>query len=129
MHDQYKTLNDASSRIPELGEGATKIWYARSGSDVDPMSWLRTIRKNKGSSFKGDLGETHTLLGTVRSEEPEKLFHALQGEMWSPNGEARGLISSLGLSHTSMSVGDAIQIGRRLLVCDMVGFIEVEVGY
>jgi hypothetical protein len=36
-------------------------------------------------------------------------FWQMQGENWSPNGEARPLIQSLGLSHTSMMVGDVIQ--------------------
>lgn len=30
----------------------------------------------------------------------------MQGEIWSPNGEANELIRSKGLFHTSMSVGD-----------------------
>ena len=30
----------------------------------------------------------------------------MQGENWSPNGEARPLIAQLDLSHTSMSIGD-----------------------
>lgn len=30
----------------------------------------------------------------------------MQGEVWSPNGEARPLIRRAGLHHTSMSVGD-----------------------
>ena len=33
----------------------------------------------------------------------------MQGEAWSPNGEARELIVSLGLHHTSMSIGDVVQ--------------------
>jgi hypothetical protein len=32
----------------------------------------------------------------------------MQAENWSPNGEMRDFIRILGLSHTSMSVGDVI---------------------
>jgi len=38
----------------------------------------------------------------------DQIYRAMQGEVWSPNGEARGLIRALGLQHTSMSVGDVI---------------------
>lgn len=34
------------------------------------------------------------------------VFMMMQGEIWSPHGEAREAIKALGLSHTSMSVGD-----------------------
>jgi hypothetical protein len=33
----------------------------------------------------------------------------MQAENWSPNGEARPLLKRLGLTHTSMSVGDVIR--------------------
>jgi hypothetical protein len=36
----------------------------------------------------------------------QHVFSEMQGEVWSPNGEAMKLITGLGLSHTSMSVGD-----------------------
>jgi hypothetical protein len=43
----------------------------------------------------------------------------MQGEVWSPNGEARELILSKGLEHTSMTVGDVIrshQTGEHWMV-------------
>jgi hypothetical protein len=60
------------------------------------------------------LSATHTELADI--EVPEAplenmlglIFHHFQGEVWSPNGEARDLIRSKGLEHTSMSVGDVI---------------------
>jgi hypothetical protein len=36
------------------------------------------------------------------------IFYEMQGDVWSPHGEARELIKSLGLSHASMSIGDAV---------------------
>ena len=51
-------------------------------------------------------------------------FHTFQGEVWSPKGEARFLIQALGLSHTSMSVGDVlIDLDTyEALYVDRVGF-------
>lgn len=68
----------------------------------------------------GNLSATHIHLMDVELPvEPghagddsslEQLFHDMQGEIWSPNGEARGLIERKGLRHTSMSVGDVVEI-------------------
>jgi hypothetical protein len=38
----------------------------------------------------------------------ETVWRMQQGDVWSPNGEARGLIREKGLGHTSMSVGDVV---------------------
>jgi hypothetical protein len=54
----------------------------------------------------GDLAATHVKVRSVEADNLEAVFAGMQGEVWSPNGEARGLIRSLGLQHTSMSVGD-----------------------
>lgn len=41
-------------------------------------------------------------------ENLEDVFFTMQGEIWSPNAEAREAIQKVGLSHTSMSVGDVV---------------------
>lgn len=38
----------------------------------------------------------------------ELVYYRMQAEMWSPHGEMREFIKTMGLSHTSMSVGDVI---------------------
>jgi hypothetical protein len=38
----------------------------------------------------------------------EVVFHLMQGETWSPNGEARPFIQNLGVQHTSMFEGDLV---------------------
>jgi hypothetical protein len=38
----------------------------------------------------------------------EVVFDAMQGEVWSPNGEARPFIQNLGVQHTSMMTGDLV---------------------
>ena len=44
------------------------------------------------------------------TNELERIYRIMQAEVWSPNGEARELIESLGLRHTSMSVGDVVVV-------------------
>jgi hypothetical protein len=56
-------------------------------------------------------------------EDLEDIYRFYQGENWSPNGEARDLIESKGLHHTSLSVGDVVELddGSRY-ICDNVGW-------
>jgi len=55
-----------------------------------------------------NLSATHVHLKDIEAEGIPAAYQAMQGEVWSPNGEARELIQSKGLQHTSMSVGDVI---------------------
>ena len=55
------------------------------------------------------LAHSHERLGEVEGKHLDDAWRRIQGENWSPHGEARELIQSLGLSHTSMSVGDVLQ--------------------
>jgi hypothetical protein len=40
----------------------------------------------------------------------EEVYRRMQGDCWSPNNEACGLIEELGVEHTSMSVGDIVRV-------------------
>ena len=53
-------------------------------------------------------GETHVHVRSILANNLDDVFHKMQGLNWSPNGEARPLITALGLHHTSMSVGDVV---------------------
>jgi hypothetical protein len=55
------------------------------------------------------LAQSHVRLGEVEGEDLDEAWRRMQGENWSPHGEARRLLQSLGLSHTSMSVGDVLR--------------------
>jgi len=52
----------------------------------------------------------------------DNIFGLMQGECWSPDGEARDLIRLLGLSHTSMSVGDLIEDAREGIIYEVARF-------
>ena len=55
------------------------------------------------------LGSSHARLCEVEADSLDEAWRQMQAEYWSPNGEARPLLERLGLSHTSMSVGDVIR--------------------
>jgi hypothetical protein len=71
-----------------------------------------------------ELHDSHTKLTTVFADNLNEVYARMQAEHWSPNGEARELIRSKGLRHTSMSVGDVIlDVGKNLYyVVSPVGF-------
>ena len=52
---------------------------------------------------------SHVRLCEVEADSLDDAWRQMQAEHWSPNGEGRALLESLGLSHTSMSVGDVIR--------------------
>ena len=52
---------------------------------------------------------THVRLCHLEADRLDDAWQQMQAEHWSPNGEARPLLERLGLSHTSMSVGDVIR--------------------
>jgi hypothetical protein len=70
--------------------------------------------------------KTHTLLTTIEADDLEHVFANMQAENWSPNGEARPLIRQLGLSHTSMSMGDMVHVDGRWFVVAHIGFREID---
>ena len=74
------------------------------------------------------LGYTHVFVREVEAPSPEAAWREMQGENWSPNGEARALIKGLGLHHTSMSVGDVLQDTETgtFWQCMMCGWRKIE---
>ena len=102
------------------GERAVEIWYMKKGlfciageirSETGPVAFDPT-----------HLEKTHVLLGTVHEDSPDDIFISMQGESWSPNGEARTFIAEQDLSHTSMCRGDALRSRGKVLFCDFLGW-------
>lgn len=103
----FATLNDCSL----FREGdEVEVWYCKT-----EFFGLFSLGNTEDFNHR-ELPKTHVLLGTLAFDKNstkekmlERLFRDLQGEHWSPNGEANELIMKLGLYHTSMSVGDVVR--------------------
>jgi len=123
----YKTLNDAVAvtGFDDYEAGNTQIWYQKSDFARDGMMGLSWLAKQGKVPHPGKLEQTHVLLGTIKERNPEKIFKMMQGENWSPVGEARLLIQSKGIGHTSMSVGDIVVISGKTLFVDIFGFKDM----
>ena len=124
---QYKDIHDAAvyyDHLADLAPGSTKIWYAITTRDLGMgYEWCK---KQGCLPDPKNLKKTHALIGSVKGTDKERLFHLLQGEMWSPQGEARDIIKKSGSSHTSMSVGDVIEVGGKAFMVDQSGFQELK---
>ena len=93
-----------------------RIFYARS-----PLALLGHTMPTVA-----DLPQTHVLVRTLQATGLEVVYWHMQGEQWSPNGEARPLIEDLGLTHTSLSLGDVVETpDGRYYVCAWDGWDEI----
>ena len=61
-----------------------------------------------------------------RLEGLDLVFYFMQGEIWSAHGEARKLIEHIGVQHTSMSVGDIIEVDGKYHMVAGHGFKELK---
>jgi len=68
-----------------------------------------TLRENADITYEAiTKSDDYVLVTPLMGLNLEDIFEKMQGEHWSPNGEARPFIESLDLDHTSMSVGDCV---------------------
>jgi len=121
MPKQYEKLNDAPNlrNVGPIEAVTIEVWY------MTPDFFPQGISGAKPNHDPKNLHWTHILLGTIQprlwqsvvddnvatiQESLQATYNALQGENWSPDGEARELIQEKGLRHTSMSVGDCFKL-------------------
>jgi hypothetical protein len=75
------------------------------------------------------LQHSHVLLAAIEADSREDAWLKMQAESWSPHGEARPLIERLGLTHTSMSVGDVLCYEKGVYwECLDMGWRRIEDG-
>jgi len=104
--------------------GSTRIWYMRPEFARDGMMGVNWLKQHGIMPDTRALAKTHVCIGLVEETYLEAVFRMMQGENWSPNGEARYYIKARGLQHTSMSVGDVVEKGGRFYIVDSMGFVE-----
>lgn len=125
---EYWVLNQAEIHEDVLAPGKTEIWYMKPEVFRNLGMGIEFANKHAPAQMIPHplaLSRTHIMLGRVKGKSLDNLYRALQGDFWSPNGEARSLIKELGLQHTSMSVGDIIVKDGMAYMVDMAGFAEM----
>ena len=119
----YTTLNDASTLHNELAHGTTEIWYSKSKHFRDMSGGSRFLAKHRLLPTTDTLSKTHSKIGSINTVDLNKIYGLMQGETWSPNGEARNVIGDSEAGHTSMSVGDIIKMNGIMHMVDNYGFV------
>jgi hypothetical protein len=118
-----KTLKDIAGSIDaRYGTGTTKVWYMKPDFFRDGMMSVAWLEKDGKLPTLATLEQTHVCVGTLNIDHPEEAWQMMQGEFWSPKGEANSFILGLGLQHTSMSVGDIVEKEGVLFMVDGIGF-------
>ena len=119
----YTTLNDASTLHTELANGTTEIWYSKSKYFRDMTGGSRYLEKHHMLPTVDTLSTTHSKIGSINTVDLNRIYSLMQGENWSPNGEARNVIDKSEAGHTSMSVGDIIKMNGIMHMVDDHGFL------
>jgi hypothetical protein len=119
-----KTLKDIAGSIdPRYGTGSVKVWYMKPDFFRDGSMGSEFLAgQGKALPTVETLEQTHTCVGTLDVDDLGEAWNMMQGEFWSPMGEANGFIRGLGLQHTSMSVGDIFQKDGTLFMVEGIGF-------
>lgn len=106
----YDTINDAGG-YTELLKGKTKIWYLKKDAPIDLKMGMKFLKSNKPELIptRDTIQNTHVMIGSIAEIDLDKIYKALQGENWSPLGQAKNLIKKANVGHTSMSIGDLIE--------------------
>jgi hypothetical protein len=115
-----------NTQITQVAKGMTKMsgyfvaYYKKHTSKIDSFNFPVELSKE-------DFANDFVYLMAVQADDMEEVFRFMQGEVWSPHGEAREIIKTLGLSHTSMSVGDIIfdPDAHNYWVVKDIGFMPV----
>lgn len=119
----YTTLNDASILHTELANGTTEIWYSKDEYARDMTGGSSYLEKYNMLPTADTLTKTHSKIGSINTVDLSKIYGLMQGENWSPNGEANDLIDNSEVGHTSMSVGDIIKMNGIMHMVDKRGFL------
>lgn len=101
----------------------TEIWYYKPSMARD-IYFLESDGNLPKSTV--DLKVGWELLGSIEETDLDIIFENMQGHLWSPTGEAKELIESKGLEHTSMSVGDIIKKNGEYYFVSRVGFTKLD---
>ena len=83
----------------------------------------RFLAKHRLLPTTDTLSKTHSKIGSINTVDLNKIYGLMQGETWSPNGEARDVIGDSEAGHTSMSVGDIIKMNGIMHMVDNHGFV------
>lgn len=132
LFQEFNIINEDVSSYDSLEDvyppGDSKIYYVKSEFLRDMGEGFDWLEQHGKLPNIDDLGSQYVLVGTVQESDLEKIYSMMQGDIWSPAGEAKVMINALGCGHTSMSVGDIIETKGTFYFLDSHGFKKLGSG-
>lgn len=147
----YEALNDAAARAAparaelstlQAGNRKATLWYFT--LEFLQQLWPLFLQPD-GTGLKlweqalldrgCTIQSTHIKVGQInypaktakeRKDWLKNVFAAMQASKWTPDGEARSFLAERRLTHASMSIGDAIQVGSKLFIAGLAGFVPIK---
>jgi len=115
---------------PGFSFGKTEILYLKPEYMFKAGQIIRyteTENMKMGLPVKtGDIGKFYTSVGKVKTTNPEKIYATMQAETWKNHAKKmQKYLESKGITSDSMMVGDAILVGKRLMIVNGHGFIKI----
>lgn len=109
------------------GSNRYTIYYMRPTHMANMMLGTKFLIDNGIMPDVSSINKTHVELGAISANNLDNVYMKMQGEMWSPFGEANNFIITKELRHTSMSIGDIVydHQSSKYFMCDTVGFTEL----
>jgi len=111
------------NKHPGLNLGPNEIWYKKN------ESWGKSFDNTGLVIDPNNLSETHALIGSVQSNDPDDIYNMMQMEVWSPNREGHFLLRARSLCCFSMCELDVVVIGgisRHTNVVLKRGFVIID---
>lgn len=131
-----KILSEASLTDFGFDPGSTEIWYEKA-TNFDGWKFRKQMyakekdhdmgyTKRYGSPIDPkNLKKTHAFMGKIKETNLNKIYDMMQGENWGQGSVTNKFLKSKGVGHTSMSIGDIIKIGGKVMFVDTMGFTDI----
>jgi len=118
-----KNLNDIN---PILKEGSQEfdIYFTKPEYTREFMMGYEFLKEHT-DLVNRTIAETHVCMGTIRADNLNDVYYKMQGDVYSPEGQAREFIEASGVKRTSMSVGDIVFVNEEYYMVDNFGFKRI----
>lgn len=117
-HEMFYVGDDSEYVAPNTKEYAIYYKKGLTREEMDELNkthWNDYFYKKAVGTYDSDVDinkiqniKYFKFVKTIKAKDLDDVYWLMQGENWSPHGEAKGFIRFLGLTHTSMSIGDVI---------------------
>ncbi len=123
---RFVTQNGLNQINPILNEGSKEfdIYFSKPEYRSDYMMGYEFLVEHT-EFLNRTIAETHMYIGTIKANDLDDVYYKMQGDVYSPEGQARPFIESIGIRRTSMSVGDVIFFNEEYYMVDNIGFVRI----